>query len=137
MVALTLGLVGCSDDEASSIDVTLGEFIVEPDPTSVDAGEIELVGENGGAELHELVVVRAADAEALPTDEDGAVVEDELAEGAFIGEIEDIDAGSSKSATFDLAAGDYVLFCNITEEEESGEVESHFEEGMHATIEVT
>ena len=136
ILLLPVGVVACSDDDTPSVDVTLGEFVVEPDPTSIDAGEIEVVGDNRGGELHELVLVQAADAEALPVDADGAVVEDELPEGTFIGEIEDIESGSSKSATFDLEAGDYVLFCNITEEEESGEVESHFAEGMHATLAV-
>lgn len=129
-------LAACSDDDTLSVDVTLGEFVVEPEPTSIDAGEVEIVGDNQGGETHEIVLVQAVDAEALPVDADGAVVEDELPEGAFIGEIEDIEAGSSQSASFDLEAGDYVLFCNITEESDSGEVESHFANGMHATLAV-
>jgi hypothetical protein len=133
---LTVGVSACSDDDPPSVDVTLGEYVVEPDPTSADAGEIEFVGNNQGGETHELVLVEAPDADALPVDADGAVVEDELPEGAFIGEIEDIESSASESATFDLEAGDYVLFCNITEEEDSGEVESHFAEGMHATFQV-
>jgi hypothetical protein len=35
-----------------------------------------------------------------------------------------------------LEAGTYLLLCNVVEEEESGEVESHFKEGMHATFTV-
>jgi hypothetical protein len=70
--------------------VTLSEFIVEPDPTTEDAGEIEFVGDNQGGETHELVVVRAESADALPTDDDGAVDEAQLEEGALIVEIEDI-----------------------------------------------
>lgn len=136
LVLSSVVLAACSDDDAPSVDVTLGEFVVEPDPTTVDAGEVEIVGDNQGGEPHEIVLVRAADAGALPVDEDGAVVEDELPEDAFIGEIEDIDAGSSQSATFDLEAGAYVLFCNITEESDSGEVESHFANGMQATLAV-
>lgn len=139
VVLLAVGAAGCGDDDddASSVDVTLSEFIVEPDPASAGAGEIEFVGDNQGGELHELVVVKGADAASLPVDADGAVVEDELPEGAFIGEIEDIEAQSSKSVTFDLEAGDYVLFCNITEEEEdTGEIESHFAKGMHAAFAV-
>jgi hypothetical protein len=138
VVVLAVGAAGCGDDDddANSVDVTLSEFIIEPDPESTGAGEIEFVGDNQGGELHELVVVRGADAGSLPVDADGAVVEDELPEGAFIGEIEDIEAQSSKSVTFDLEAGDYVLFCNITEEEDTGEIESHFAEGMHASFTV-
>jgi hypothetical protein len=135
LVVACVALVGCGDDDGASVDVTLSEFIVEPDPTTEDAGEIEFVGDNQGGEIHELVVVRADGADALPTDDDGAVDEAQLEEGALIGEIEDIEAGSSKSVSLDLEAGSYVLFCNITEEED-GEVESHFAEGMHADFQV-
>ncbi len=136
IVLLGGGIAACGgDDEGATIDVTLSEWIVEPDASSADAGEIEFVGDNQGGETHELVVVRAASAESLPTDADGAVVEDELPEGALIGEIEDIEAGSSKAVTLDLEPGGYVLFCNITEEDASGAVESHFEEGMHSDFE--
>jgi hypothetical protein len=131
-----LGLAACGDDGAPSVDVVLGEFVVEPDPTSEDAGEIEFVADNQGAETHELVIVQAASAEALPTDEDGAVDEAQLPEGALIDEIEDIESQTSQSVTVDLEAGSYVLFCNVTEEED-GVVESHFEEGMHAGFTVS
>ena len=139
LVVGAVGAGGCGDDDddSASVDVTLSEFIVEPDPATANAGEVEIVGDNQGGETHELVVVEAADAADLPVDADGAVVEDELAEGAFIGEIEDIEAQSSKTVTLDLEAGSYVLFCNITEEDqESGEIESHFAEGMHAGLQV-
>jgi len=100
-------------------------------------GEVEIVGDNKGGETHELVMVKSADAAELPSTRMVAVVEDELSEGAFVGEIEDIEAQSSKVVTFDLEAGDYVLFCNITEEDQdSGEIESHFAEGMHASFTV-
>jgi hypothetical protein len=130
-----VAFVGCSDDGGASVDVTLSEFIVEPDPTTEDAGEIEFVGDNQGGETHELVVVRAESADELPTDDDGAVDEAQLEEGALIGEIEDIEAGSSKSVSLDLESGSYVLFCNVTEEED-GEIQSHFAEGMHADFQV-
>jgi hypothetical protein len=38
--------------------------------------------------------------------------------------------------TLDLEAGTYVLLCNLVEEEDTGEVESHFAEGMHAMFTV-
>jgi hypothetical protein len=135
VVALVMaggGLAACGDDGAPTTSVTLSEWIVEPDPASADAGEIEFVGDNKGGETHELVVVRARGADALPTDSDGAVDEEQLPKGSLIGEIEDIATESSKSVTLDLEAGNYVLFCNISEEQPDGSVESHFAEGMHA-----
>ncbi|HEX9848241.1 MAG TPA: hypothetical protein VGB33_07470 [Acidimicrobiia bacterium] len=41
------------------------------------------------------------------------------------------------SRPLDLAPGTYTLFCNIVEEEVTGEFESHFQQGMVTTIEVT
>jgi hypothetical protein len=128
-------LAACGDDGKPKVNVTLSEWIVEPDKASVDSGEIEFVADNKGNETHELVVVRAASAESLPTDADGAVDEDKLAEGALIGEVEDVESQQSKSVTLDLSPGSYVLFCNIVETTD-GETESHFAKGMHTVFEV-
>ena len=155
VLLLGVGAAACSDDDddASSsdsdstetteaamdegaVDVLLSEWIVEPDPTSADAGEVAFTGDNQGGDVHELVVVQATSADDLPTDADGSVIEEELPEGALIGEIEDIAPGSQAAVTLNLESGDYVLFCNITEVEDDGEVESHFELGMHNTFTV-
>jgi hypothetical protein len=73
--------------------------------------------------------------DALPTADDGSV--DEAGEGIeVIGEIEEFAPGESQTGTFDLAAGSYVLICNVVEEEE-GEVEAHYHLGMHAAFTVT
>lgn len=131
------GLAACGgDDDDARVEVTLSEWIVEPAPADSAAGEIEFVGDNVGAETHELVVIRADSADGLPTDDDGAVVEDDLEAGALIGEIEDVLTKTSKSVTLELEAGNYVLLCNITEEETDGTIESHFEKGMHAEFTV-
>jgi hypothetical protein len=132
----TIGLSACGGDDSPAVDVTLSEWLVNPDPTAVDAGKIEFTGDNVGGETHEMVVVAAKNADALPTDADGAVVEDELPEGAFVGEIEDIKAQSSKKVNLDLKAGSYVLFCNVTEKAKDGTVVSHFAKGMHYVLDV-
>jgi hypothetical protein len=133
--ALVVLFVGCSSG-GDTVSVVLSEFVVQPDPTTASAGEVTFEADNQGAEIHELVIVRADSAESLPTDETGKVNEDGLSEGAFIGEIEEFESGTTESATFVLEAGTYVLFCNITEEEEDGTTESHFQEGMHTTFTV-
>jgi len=132
---LMLTLLGCSSG-GDTVSVALSEWVVVPDPASASAGEITFEAENQGAETHELVVVRAESAASLPTDDTGKVDEAGLPEGAFIGEIEEFEAGSSESATFDLTAGTYILFCNIVEEETDGSFESHFQEGMSVAFTV-
>lgn len=125
-----------SEAAAADVTVVLGEWIVEPTPTSADAGELTFTADNQGGEAHEMVVVRADDAADLPTDADGAVDETEIPEEDFLGEIEEFPNGEQRTATFAMDAGTYVLFCNITETLDSGEVESHFVEGMATTFTV-
>ena len=70
--------------------------------------------------------------DALPTAEDGSV--DEAGEGVELqDEIEDIAVGDTQSVTIDLAAGDYVLICNIYDEAEQ---EAHYQEGMRVAFTV-
>ena len=59
-----------------------------------------------------------------------------LPKGAFVGEVEGFAGGESCDGTFELTAGDYVLFCTITEEEADGTTENHFAEGMATTFTV-
>jgi uncharacterized cupredoxin-like copper-binding protein len=132
--ALLLSAAGCGDDDddgGAEVDVVLSEFIVDPREDSVEAGKVTFALDNQGGETHEFVVVEAASADDLPVDEDGAFEEDSV-----LAEVEEIEAGETAELTLDLEPGDYVLLCNIVEEEEDGEVESHFAEGMHATFTV-
>jgi hypothetical protein len=138
-IAAGLGLVGCSSDggdDTAAVDVTLSEWIVEPSPKSAPAGDIEFTGDNVGSETHELVLVKADSAKDLPTDADGAVVEDELPGDGVLDELEDIETQTTKKMTVALDPGRYVLFCNVTEDLPDGTVESHFAEGMHGVVTV-
>lgn len=133
-----LGFTACDDgDDIATVEVLLSEWIVEPNVSEVDAGEVAFEADNQGGETHELVVVRSDDPADLPTDESGVVDESQIADEDFIGEIEEFASKEQRSATFTLAAGSYVLFCNIVETEEDGTVESHFVEGMVNTLEAT
>ena len=132
-----LALTGCSSGaSADTVDAVLSEWSVTPTPTKVSAGNVTFNAHNEGGENHELVIVRADSPDSLPVDENGKVIEDELSESNLIGEIEEFEAGTTESASFDLTAGTYVIFCNIAEDQSDGSVESHFEEGMHAVITV-
>ena len=141
LVAVLFVAAACGDDDGddssgddggsdADVAVVLTEWAVTADPTTADAGSLVFEATNEGGDAHELVIVRGDDPEALPIDDTGKVIEDDLAEGDFIGEIEEFDSGGTESATFDLDAGDYILFCNIVEEEADGQFESHFLEGM-------
>ena len=116
-LAMILPLAACSSEPtASTVEVTLGEWSIGVDADSVPAGEVTFNATNNGPDdAHEMVLVKTDLAPAdLPVDETGKV--DEEGEGiTFIGEIEEIPVGESDSATYDLAAGNYVLFCNIVD----------------------
>ena len=124
--------------EASSEEVvlTLNEFTIKPS-AQPKAGNISIKAENAGKENHEVVIVKGASADALPKDADGGLDEDKLAEGDLIGEIEPFAGGKVCSGVFKMAAGKYVLLCNITETEPNGEKESHLKEGMHVPFTVS
>ena len=136
-IVLALVAVGCGGDdedsggatdgaEGTTVAVDLSDFAIAPDTTSITAGSVTFDAHNSGPTEHELVVVKTdLAADALPTSDDGKV--DEEGEGVeFIGEIEEFASGLDESGTFDLSAGNYVLFCNIP---------GHYASGM--TIAVT
>lgn len=137
VLVVGLALVGCQTMEATTLDVTLQEFAVISATDSAPAGSITFNVENTGPDdIHEFVVIKTDLApDALPTDENGAVTE---AGGLFpfvevIDEIEDIPVGESPSLTVDLEAGNYVLICNIWDEEEQ---EAHYAVGMRTAFTV-
>ncbi len=110
------------------------EFSVTPTPASVAAGPVTLVVKNAGGLDHELVVVRTAT--PLPTDAEGAAVEDGVSPADNLGEIEDlVPKSTTKFALGDLTPGTYELFCNIVEQDGSDTL-AHYGEGMHTTFTV-
>ena len=134
-VGLVITACGGDDDDAGgdTIDVVLSEWSVEA-PATAKAGMVTINASNEGGETHELVVVRADSTAGFVQDDTGKVDEDGFAEGDFVGEITEFEAGTSSSGTFDLTPGTYILFCNIVEEDADGTPESHFMEGMQTTL---
>lgn len=108
------------DETTAGVTVTarLGEYTVEPDVPSAEAGTIRFVAQNAGEEIHELYVLK-------------------VREGGFdvIGEIENITPGEEGAMTLDLEAGDYQLACLIVPGEADSTVD-HFKEGMYTGFEV-
>jgi uncharacterized cupredoxin-like copper-binding protein len=94
------------------------------DVTSVKAGKVTFTFKNTGNRQHEMIVLKTDEAfDALKIGSDNRVSED-----ASIGEIAETDAGKTVTKTFDMAAGKYVLICNI---------EKHYGQGMRAAFTVT
>jgi hypothetical protein len=128
--------VGDAAAADAKVAVELAEWSVTPKPPSVKAGTVTFDAANTGADAHELVVVRADDPAALPKDADGIVDESKLPDGALVGEIEVFPAKQRCQGTFELAAGNYALFCNLLETEADGTKENHYANGMRTAFEV-
>ncbi len=127
----------------------LSEFTIVPPTNALHAGSVPITADNVGGEVHELVIVRAATADALPKKADGSVDEDKIAAADKVGEIDKVAARSQQSQTLDLTSGTYVAFCNIVDTMMStnsasstmggmgsGTGHIHFVKGMHITFTV-
>jgi len=130
--AATLGLVGCGDDDddggaAGTIDATLKDFEIELSDSSVSAGEVTFEVKNEGPSVHEFVVFETdLKPDKLPTDDNGDVAEGDDLEP--VDGIEDIEPDATPSLTVDLAAGHYVVACNVP---------GHYRQGMHTEFTAT
>jgi uncharacterized cupredoxin-like copper-binding protein len=124
-------------------NVVLLEYRMTPRPDQVKAGKVEFTVHNEGTITHEMVVVRAPSAAALPrvttaTAERavGDVDEEAIPKKDTIGETGDVEAGKTVVKTFKLTPGTYVMFCNIDNTTSAGVV-NHFTRGMTATLTVS
>jgi hypothetical protein len=127
--------VGNADDADTTLDVTLDEFTISLD-AEAPAGTVHFAISNEGEEPHEMVIVNGVTVQDLPRDDDGALVESELPDGALVGEVEAFPAGEECDGTFALDPGDYTLLCNLVEEADDGTTESHLAEGMATALTV-
>lgn len=93
------------------------------EPASAPAGKVTFTVKNEGTVIHEMVILKTD----TPYDQI-PVVKNKISESASVGEIGDIAKGKTKSATFKLKAGNYVLVCNISK---------HYGLGMRAAFTVT
>ena len=107
-----------------------------PAQASAPAGQVTFQAKNTGPEdEHELVVLKTdLDPGDLPTKSDGSVNEEGKGLEA-VGEIEEFKVGKTQSKAFDLAAGSYVLICNVVEKDE-GKTEAHYQLGMRTAFTV-
>ncbi len=131
-LAASLALVGlplaaCSGNDSGGVGVTLQDFSVGMEETELQSGQVTFDVSNEAGQTHEFVVIRTdLPADQLPTNDEGDV--DENGEGIEpVDEIEDIEAGSTRSLTVDLEAGSYVAICNLP---------GHYRSGMHTSFTV-
>ncbi len=130
LTALVLAAAACGGEDGgdgggaaeTTVSVDLAEFSVTPSASSAAAGRVEFTVSNAGEVPHEFLVIGSDVApDELPVSE-GSV--DEAAAGVqVVGEIEAFDPDTTETLAVDLAAGDYVLICNIP---------GHYQSGMHA-----
>lgn len=133
VLAIGISVVGCGSTASSPsaagvlrdpVEVELSEWKVVLAAATAPAGSVTFTVANKGTQIHEFVVVKTdLKANALP------VADNKIDESTLtpVDEIEDIAAGATPTLTVNLAAGHYVLLCNI---------ETHYAQGMHADFDV-
>jgi uncharacterized cupredoxin-like copper-binding protein len=97
-------------------------------PVTVPAGKVEFDVANASVDAeHEMIVVKTPLApDQLPTNADRSRVDEDKFPGAE--EVSELKPGTAGKLEATLAAGHYVLFCNI---------KNHFKDGMYAELTVT
>ena len=93
-------------------------------PTTVQAGQVIVRVSNKGPVGHELIVVRAPNAD-LPMRSDGLTVDEARLQNSELGALEPIDAPATRDLAIHLTPGRYVLFCNMS---------GHYIGGMHRVL---
>ena len=135
LVSLALFISACGGSEeapaetaaeATIVDVRLSEFKVSLSAGTAPAGTVTFRLMNDGAVVHNFRVIRTdLAADELPVDEAAFTVDEDQVDVLASGS--DLDASAEEEITADLAAGSYVLICNIP---------THYDAGMHTTFTV-
>jgi len=110
------------------VNVRLEDFKVQPDVAVVPAGTVSFRILNQGPTTHQVIVVRTDRApDKLPLQRDGLTVNEEAPGIELVDEVGGLDIDDRQTLVLDLAAGNYVMYCNL---------EGHYLGGMHATLTV-
>ena len=129
--------VGCNDpDQASAVNVTLREFSVTVDQSTVPNGSVTFHVTNAGTVPHEFLVIKTDLApESLPTETNGSYKENGSGT-SLLDEIDEVAPGQSKDLTISLDNAKYVLICNMVHVEANGTEDSHYARGMRTAFRV-
>ena len=110
------------------VNVRLKDFEVQMDTAVVSAGTANFRVLGQGPTTHELIVVRTdLSPDKLPLQDDGLTVDEEGEGVHLLDEAEGLDIDDRQTLVLDLAAGNYVLYCNL---------EGHYLGGMYAALTV-
>jgi plastocyanin len=113
-----------------TVQVGLDEYAFDLATTSVPAGVVTFATTNNGEQEHELAFLPGGG--EVPVTDEGLPDEEALAAaGAF--ELEAYGPGQTCNATYELAAGDYTLFCVVR----TPGGDTHLARGMQARLTVT
>ena len=111
------------------LPVTEHDFAIQPAPASLPAGLIDLAVTDRGPSAHEMLIFQTdLAADKLPLGPDGRV--DEGGDGVLkvFDSGDNIAVGTTKTFHIALAAGHYVMVCNLP---------GHYLAGMHTAFTVT
>ncbi len=109
-------------------NMSTGMMGITPDQTSVPAGKVTFAVTNDSHDIiHEMILSAVPPGTSeLPYLADEIRVDEE--KSGSLGEVSELDPGKGGSLTVDLAAGTYILYCNIP---------GHFVGGMWTMLTVT
>ena len=110
------------------VNVLLEDFRVRQDAAVVPAGTVRFRILNQGPTSHEFIVIRTDRApDKLPLQRDGLTVNEDAPGINLLDEAQGLHIDDRQTLVLDLAAGNYVLYCNL---------EGHYLGGMHAALTV-
>jgi uncharacterized cupredoxin-like copper-binding protein len=128
-VPLTLARRHDPTPRGTPVNVLLNDFTLRRDVAVVPAGTVRFRILNEGPTTHELSVIRTDRApDKLPLQRDGLTINEDAPGMHFVNEAEGIEIGDRRTLALRLAAGNYVLYCNM---------EGHYLGGMHAALTVS
>ena len=110
------------------VDVLLQDFQIRETAAVVPAGTVSFRIRNQGPTSHEFIVVKTDRApDKLPLQSDGLTVDEKADRIDLIDEAEGLDIDDRQTLVLNLAAGQYVMYCNL---------EGHYLGGMYAALTV-
>jgi uncharacterized cupredoxin-like copper-binding protein len=122
-------VLGTAAAPVTPLAVTEHDFAIAPAETSLPAGLVDLAVTDRGPSAHEMLIFQTdLPADKLPLRPDGRV--DESGDGVLkvFDSGDNIDVGTTKTFHIALAAGHYVMICNLP---------GHYLAGMHTAFTVT